>query len=93
MDGRGGLHYMRAHMNLLLLLSALMSALTGVISGGRAPQAAVAQVAVQRAAEVRQVAVDLRSWLALAEAPVNVVEQLVAPFVRPAPLFLSKRRE
>ena len=91
-------------MNLLLFLSAILSALTGVISGGR-----VADVQVERSygglaeagtgvAMTVAPAEAVRSWLALAgdwtvaasvTAPVTVVR---AP-VSAAPIYLNKRRE
>lgn len=85
-------------MNLLLLLSALLSALTGVGSGVRSGQAvqavaersatAVATVAVAPARTIRPVA----GLPTLAEQALPVALATFA--VRPvAPIFASRRRE
>jgi hypothetical protein len=91
-------------LNLLLFLSAILSALTGVISGGR-----VADVQVERSyggsAEARAGATvsvapirAVRSWLArasewpLAAAATFSRVPATAPF-ESAPIYLSKPRE
>ncbi|MEG3122926.1 hypothetical protein [Sphingomonas sp. GB1N7] len=91
-------------MNLLLFLSAILSALTGVISGGR-----VAEVQVERSygasAQAQASSVVLiapvraiRSWLALAgvwASPAATMLSIVtaaAPTAL-APLYLDKPRE
>ena len=91
-------------MNLLLFLSAILSALTGVISGGR-----VADVQVERSygatAQAQQGAVArlapalrVRAWLALAGDPVSpavamaVLPVMAAPSAS-IPLYLDKPRE
>ena len=91
-------------MNLLLFLSAILSALTGVISGGR-----VADVQVERsygglADAGHGVALTVapveavRPWLALAGGR-SVAASAVAPIalaaapVSAAPIYLNKRRE
>jgi hypothetical protein len=92
-------------MQLLLFISALLSALTGAISGVRAPEAqfhqsagaiAGAQASVTaQVASVRQV----RSYLALVTEPrfaVTVAMPPVSPnlaIFAPVPLYLSKPRE
>lgn len=91
-------------MNLLLFLSAILSALTGVMSGGR-----VAEVQVERSygadAQAQQADAVLvapmqavRSWLALAAGWSSLaivmpsIGAIAAPSPR-APLYLDKPRE
>lgn len=91
-------------MNLLLFLSAILSALTGVISGGR-----VADVQVERSygatAQAQQGAVArlapalaVGAWLALAGGPASpatamlVLPVLAAPSAA-VPIYLDKPRE
>lgn len=92
-------------MELLLFLSALLTALTGAVSGVRAPEAQVHQscgtfaglktVPVVRVAPMRRA----QHWLALAELPSlrrqgapNALDADFALF-RAAPLYLDKPRE
>ena len=49
MDLRPAPHYVPSAMNFLLILSALLSAVTGVFSGARAPEPRPHHVAVARA--------------------------------------------
>jgi hypothetical protein len=49
MDLRPPRHYVPPAMNFLLILSALLSAVTGVFSGARAPEARPQHVAMARA--------------------------------------------
>ncbi len=91
-------------MNLLLFLSAILSALTGVISGGR-----VADVQVERSyggpadaghgvAMIVAPAGAVRPWVVLA-AGWTVAASVAAPItlaaapVSAAPIYLNKRRE
>lgn len=86
---------MSRRVNLLLLLSALLSALTGVSAAARAPE--VQAVATQRQADVvvaRRVAVmrpvqALPTPMARLAAPVAKAWSLVPA----APLYASRRRE
>ena len=89
---------MFCRVNLLLLLSALLSALTGVQAGARAPQATVAVT------QATQVAASARAVRAtVAGRPVVTVPTLLANAIAPLlpswnlvavePLFLSRRRE
>ncbi|RDE06242.1 hypothetical protein [Sphingomonas aracearum] len=81
-------------MNLLLILSALITALTGAFSGVRAPAVQVEQVAAQRAAAVRTAVAPVRPWLALVRGyPAAEVARPVAPLLHEVPLYLAKRRE
>ncbi|MEO9133125.1 MAG: hypothetical protein ABI240_18205 [Sphingomonas sp.] len=92
-------------MELLLFLSALLSALTGAISGVRAPEAQVHQacgvIAGSHAAETVQVAPlrAVRAYLALAGGwQSRATGILHSPYVGPAlfaaiPLYLDKPRE
>ncbi|MGH6613270.1 hypothetical protein [Sphingomonas sp.] len=92
-------------MQLLLFLSALLSALTGAISGVRAPEAQFHQSAgavagAQASATVRHAAVrQLRTWLALVIEPgfaTTASVQVAAPdlaIFAAFPLYLSKLRE
>jgi hypothetical protein len=84
-------------MNLLLLLSALLSALTGVgqgVRGGRAPETVCASAAAVAPATTRTALVAARpvqGWPRLADAPRLV---LTALRLRPAePVFAGRRRE
>lgn len=88
--------YVRAHMNLLLLLSALLSALTGIGGSVRSPdvaQAVAGQAMVAQAAVVRHVAPTAR--------PANTVPQAVSAIATVAiwslsptwPIWASRRRE
>ncbi len=83
-------------MNLLLLLSALLSALTGAGGYARAmePAAAVAGVGAQ-AAQVRQAPVRAaRAMAALPALPdVAVAVRPEVPLVAEAPAWLIRRRE
>lgn len=83
-------------MQLLLFLSAMLSALTGVISGVR-----VVEPQVERCASVargnavvaaRTVMRQARSWLALAVRPMSHLSfERFAP-AAPVPLYLSRLR-
>lgn len=91
-------------MNLLLFLSAILSALTGVMSGGRVTEVQVERsygvgAQAQAAAVVRLAPVRaIRSWLALADdwaSPAMAMPSfsLVAAISASAPLYLDKPRE
>lgn len=96
-DARPGASYVHRRMNLLLLLSALLSALSGV--GGSARQPQVAQAVAQQA---RAVAPRLAAAVPAAR-PVAALPALAvlatAPVVRVAvpvaaiPLYATRRRE
>lgn len=86
------------HVNLLLLLSALLSAFTGVQTGARSPQATVAVVKVAevaisgravRAAIAGRPAVPLPT-MGMTSRATSDVELRLTPA---APLYLSRRRE
>ncbi len=82
-------------VNLLLLLSALLSALTGAVGGARAPQPAVAVARVAEIA-VTQVAAatTVRPVAGLPDiVTVRVMTGAAWALVLPVPLFLSRRRE
>lgn len=85
-------------VNLLLLLSALLSALTGAQPGARAPQAtiAVAQVAARAAAgqvaEAARVGRPVAPLPALSEAA-GATPGAAWRLAPAAPLYLSRRRE
>ncbi|MGR6327618.1 hypothetical protein ACU5AX_00985 [Sphingomonas sp. XXL09] len=83
-------------MNLLLLLSALLSALTGVGSAGRAPAAAqeISAQVTAAAAQVRAVRAARRPQSAkLTVAMVRAAAALPVLAVATAPLYASRRRE
>ena len=97
MDLWGGRSYVAATMNLLLLLSALLSALTGVAASARAPEvtqavasSAVAQAepAVRRLRAARQTA-SLPALSSVAREPTSAR----AFPVDAEPLWASRRRE
>ena len=89
-------------MELLLFLSALLSALTGAISGVRAPEAQVhqayvagAQTAAARAVPARAVRAHLAlaaGWQSPATATLHTVQVGPALFAA-IPLYLDKPRE
>ena len=83
-------------MQLLLFLSAMLSALTGAISGVR-----VVEPQVERCASVSQggavvaaraVVGHVRSWLVLAVRPAMLVSFERFTLAAPAPLYLSRLR-
>lgn len=83
-------------MNLLLLLSALLSALTGVNASARAPQASteVAATAIRATAiaprqQARRPVVGLPTLAISAAAP--VARSLALPAIEP--LYAARRRE
>lgn len=89
---------MSVAVNLLLLLSALLSALTGVQAGPRAPQAtvsvsqsaeAIGAVGAARVNVAGRPGFALPSRVAIAPAELRVAWRLPAP----VPLFASRRRE
>ena len=84
-----------AFVNLLLLLSALLSALTGAVGGAPVPQTAVA---VARAAEtVVTQAAAVRTVRPIAGLPemhaVRVMTGVTWALAPVVPLFLGRRRE
>lgn len=97
MDARRCAHYIAPQMNVLLLLSALLSAITGVnVGGARVP------VAAEQVAQAGRIVAAAVAFPAAAVRPVQAVDLLrprlaVAPLVRlpvPAiPAFASRRRE
>lgn len=88
---------MSGTVNLLLLLSALLSALTGVGASARQPQVAqavaqqagVAHAAARRAVPAHRPVVGPPALAGLAAAPLATAWRLVAAI----PLFASRRRE
>ncbi len=95
-DARRHNVYAGRAMNLLLLLSALLSALTGVGSAVRAPAAAQAISAqvTAAAAQVHAVRAAQRPQPArLTVVMVRIAAALPSFFVATAPLYASRRRE
>ena len=85
-------------MNLLLLLSALFSAITGVAVGPQRMQVAAEQVAAQAARTVVRVAVEPRATLHVMEIfDVAAARRAVSPLVRlpvgTIALYANRRRE
>ncbi len=84
-------------VNLLLLLSALLSALTGVGTGARPAQVAVAVTrAADAAAEIRQPAPSARARPAVAlptPASVAFIDGSAWHLAPAVPPYLSRRRE
>jgi len=88
---------MRIAMNLLLLLSALLSALTGVSATERAPQPArvAAEAVSPRPAEAARRSVTVRP----ANAPVSLIASAraglnsAAPLIVQEPIWANRRRE
>lgn len=97
MDVWGERSYVAAAMNLLLLLSALLSALTGVAASARAPEVtqAVATTAVARAAPAGRRVQAVRP----AAFPPTLAVVAIAPVLATAapakagPLWANRRRE
>lgn len=88
----------RLKMNLLLLLSALLSALTGGGASARvagAPAAAFAERVIAPSAAPAEVAVTRRPAAGLPSRRAVTRSPLIRAFAlpRPVPLFLSRRRE
>ena len=95
-DARGSSPYVRVVTNLLLLLSALLSALTGVSAGGRAVEPRAVAERVVSAPVASRIAVSPRRPASVA-APVAVIAlarvTLPPPPATLAPLYLLRRRE
>lgn len=83
-------------LNLLLLFSALLSALTGVVSTTRAPTAAHAAAgatAIRAAAATMPREVTVRPANAVADLRTIAASGIVADVAAIAPLYASRRRE
>ena len=98
MDDRRGDPYVRRRMNLLLLLSALLSALTGVGSAVRRPEVAQA-VAVRSVAgqPARIAALRVAQW-PVAALPTLVASAAMVRIIAPVKvasidIWASRRRE
>jgi hypothetical protein len=96
LDDRRLRAYVSGHVNLLLVLTALLSALTGASVGARGTQPAVAVAQVAQAAVSARTAVARPSRPAAAQPTLRDVAMFALGDDRPAPAlppFLSRRRE
>ncbi len=98
MDGLICQPYVGRRMNLLLLLSALLSALTGVVSSVRVPEvshAVAGSARVAGAAEARRPAATRRRvrGLPMLASLVAIPLSIVLPLRSREPLWANRRRE
>ncbi len=98
LDGRGAIPYVRTRMNLLLLLSALFSALAGVGGAVRAPDAvqAVAGTSVTRNAPVAAIRAVTARPVTMLPTLDAVARSVGAPEFAPVaatPIWATRRRE
>jgi hypothetical protein len=86
-------HYVACAMEFLLILSAMLSAVTGAISGARAPEARLHQAeAVQTVAPVRQEAERSVAAVSPTAAPVRPQVHDALPAFAPAAIPLYANR-
>ena len=98
LDGTLSAHYIaRSAMNVLLLLSALLSALTGVNAGGVRSPVAAEQVAQRAVAAAAVLVAPVARHTPVQELDVTAALRAVAPLVRlprfELPAFATRRRE
>ena len=79
MDVPAAAHYVARPMELLLIFSAMLSALTGAFTGGREPEARVQQTEAAAAAEAVVVAVRAQAPKVAIAPPAATLPTIVAP--------------